>query len=43
MFLGCVEILIDDFGTTKKSQVETKKEDSLQKKESDKNIKEDSK
>ncbi|MCT7446719.1 Sec-independent protein translocase protein TatB [Aliarcobacter skirrowii] len=41
--LGLDEILNDDFETTKKSQVETKKEDSLQKKEIDKNIKEDSK
>ncbi|WP_372618889.1 Sec-independent protein translocase protein TatB [Aliarcobacter sp.] len=41
--LGLDEILNDDFETTKKSQVETKKDDSLQKKEIDKNIKEDSK
>lgn len=41
--LGLDEILNDDFETTKKSQVEIKKEDSLQKKEIDKNIKEDSK
>ncbi|MDX4059255.1 Sec-independent protein translocase protein TatB [Aliarcobacter skirrowii] len=41
--LGLDEILNDDFETTKKSQVETKKEDSIQKKEIDKNIKEDSK
>ena len=41
--LGLDEILNDDFETTKKSQVETKKEDGLQKKEIDKNIKEDSK
>ncbi|AXX84911.1 Sec-independent protein translocase protein TatB [Aliarcobacter skirrowii] len=41
--LGLDEILNDDFETTKKNQVETKKDDSLQKKEIDKNIKEDSK
>lgn len=41
--LGLDEILNDDFETTKKSKVETKKDDSLQKKEIDKNIKEDSK
>lgn len=41
--LGLDEILNDDFETTKKSQVETKKDDNLQKKEIDKNIKEDSK
>lgn len=41
--LGLDEILNDDFETTKKNQIETKKEDSLQKKEIDKNIKEDSK
>ncbi|RXJ80831.1 twin-arginine translocase subunit TatB [Aliarcobacter skirrowii] len=41
--LGLDEILNDDFETTKKGQVETKKEDGLQKKEIDKNIKEDSK
>lgn len=41
--LGLDEILNDDFETTKKSQVETKKDYSLQKKEIDKNIKEDSK
>ncbi|NLN13652.1 MAG: Sec-independent protein translocase subunit TatB [Arcobacter skirrowii] len=41
--LGLDEILNDDFETTKKSQVEIKKDDILQKKEIDKNIKEDSK
>ncbi|RXJ95914.1 twin-arginine translocase subunit TatB [Arcobacter sp. AHV-9/2010] len=41
--LGLDEILNDDFETPKKAQVETKKEDSVQKKEIDKNIKEDSK
>ena len=41
--LGLDEILNDDFETVKKPQIETKKDDSLQKKEIDKNIKEDSK
>ncbi|AZL54006.1 Sec-independent protein translocase protein TatB [Aliarcobacter skirrowii] len=41
--LGLDEILNDDFETAKKPQIETKKDDSLQKKEIDKNIKEDSK